>query len=117
MKTTVKKTSQKGRGIFAEVDFKKGDIIEVCQLILMDLKDVHGALEAYVYHYSGDTAAIALGNGSLYNHAEDPNCEFYFNYTKKVLILRAIKSIKKGQEITLNYGYTEEEKKNFGIHY
>ncbi len=115
MKTFVKDTRLKGRGVFAAADIKKNELIEACHLILMDLNDVHGSLESYIYEYSTNTAAIALGNGSLYNHSDDPNSEFDFDFKKKILKVRAKKMIMKGSEITVDYGYSEEEKKRFGI--
>ncbi len=115
MKTFVKDTSLKGRGVFAATDIKKNELIEACHLILMDLNDVHGALESYIYEYSSKTAAIALGHGSLYNHSDDPNSEFEFDFKKRILKVRAVKTILKGSEITVDYGYSEEEKRRFGI--
>lgn len=115
MKTIVKKTPRKGRGVFAQDSFKGGEVLEKCQLIIMELSDVQGILEGYVFGYDDTRAALALGNGSLINHSDHPNCEAYFDSKKELLIIRALKDIKKGQEVTINYGYTEEEKKRFGI--
>lgn len=115
MKTFVKDTRLKGRGVFAATDIKKNELIETCHLILMDLNDVQGALESYVYEYTPKTAAIALGHGSLYNHSDEANSEFDFDYKKKLLKVRAKKLIIKGSEITVDYGYSEDEKKRFGI--
>lgn len=115
MKTEIRLTSQKGRGIFAIADIRPGEIIEVCQLILTDMDDIQGVLEAYIFQYKKNVAAVALGNGSLYNHSDKPNAEFYFNYRNKVLVFRALKKIASNSEITVNYGYTAEEKKQFAI--
>lgn len=115
MKTFVKDTYLKGRGVFATTDIKKNELIESCHLILMDLNDVQGILESYVYEYTPKTAAIALGHGSLYNHSDDANSEFSFDFKKKLLKVRAKKMITRGSEITVDYGYSEDEKKRFGI--
>ncbi len=115
MKTEIRHTPQKGRGIFALADIRPGEIIETCQLILMEMDEIQGVLEAYIFQYKKKVAAVALGNGSLYNHSDRPNAEFYFNYKKKVLIFRALKKIAAQSEITVNYGYTASEKKQFAI--
>jgi SET domain-containing protein len=115
MKTEIKQTPKKGRGIFATAEISPGEIIETCQLILMDLNEVRGVLEGYIFQYKKNVAAVALGNGSLYNHSDKPNAEFYFNFQKKVLIFRALKKIAANSEITVNYGYTASEKKQFSI--
>ena len=115
MKTEIRYTLEKGRGVFATADIAPGEIIEVCQLILMAMDDIQGVLEAYIFQYKKDVAAVALGNGSLYNHSDRPNTEFYFNFKKKVLIFRALKRISANTEITVNYRYTPSEKKRFSI--
>jgi len=115
MKTEIRQTRDKGRGVFANADIAPGEIIEVCQLILVDMSDIQGILEAYIFEYKKNVAALALGNGSLYNHSDRPNAEFYFNYKKKVLIFRALKPIAADSEITVNYRYTASEKKQFSI--
>ena len=113
--TTVKTTPKKGRGVFANTDINKGQLIESCELILLDEADVGVTLEGYIYQYTKSKLALALGNGSLYNHSDDSNSEFYFDHAKKLLSGRALKNIKAGTEITLNYGYTESDKKRFKI--
>ena len=115
MKTEIRQTPQKGRGLFAIADISPGEIIETCQLILTKMDEIQGVLEAYIFQYKKNVAAVALGNGSLYNHSDRPNAEFYFNYKKKVLIFRALKKISANTEITVNYGYTASEKKQFAI--
>ena len=114
-KTAIRKDPLKGRGVFAIEGFKRGELVECCELILMDLKEVRDTLEGYVYQYSKNKAAVALGNGSLFNHSKKANCEFYFHYAKKLLYVRAKKLIPPGQEITINYGYDTALKERFKI--
>jgi uncharacterized protein len=115
MKTKVLKDPKKGRGLYAKEEFSTGEIIEVCELILMNIEEVRDTLESYVYQYSRNTVAIALGNGSLLNHCNKSNSEFYFNYKKRQLFIKARKRILPGEEITINYGYDSELKKRFNI--
>jgi SET domain-containing protein len=115
MKTEVKKIPSKGRGVFATDSIQKGELIEICELLLMPEEELPDSLESYVFEYNRATIAVALGHGSLYNHSSRPNCTFDFNFRKKVLVFKALRSIHKGEEITIDYGYTREEKKRFGI--
>lgn len=115
MKTKVLKDKRKGRGLYANTEISKGELIEVCELILMDMEEVQDSLEGYVYGYSRNKAAIALGNGSLLNHSDKSNSDFYFNYRKKQLCITAKKKISPGEEITINYGYDQKTKRKFRI--
>lgn len=115
MKTLIKKDQKKGRGVFASEKITKGELIEACHLILMDLDDVSGALEGYVYQYTDDKAAVALGNGSLLNHSDEANSDFYFDYRKKMLLIEAVRTIHPGEEITINYRYAPQDRERFNI--
>lgn len=115
MKIVIKKDPVKGRGVYASQDIAKGEVIEICELIVIKLQDVPPDLEGYVYHYNKSKAAVALGNGSLYNHSKKANCDFYYNPRKSHLYIRAKKAIKKGTEVTINYRYDASTKKRFNI--
>lgn len=116
MKISIRKSPKKGRCVYAARKIKKGELVESCHLILMSLEDVAGTLEGYVYQYSRNTAAVALGNGSLFNHSDEANCEFYFDYKKKMLLIRAMRTIEAGEEVTINYRYSPQDKQRFHIH-
>lgn len=115
MKLTIGHDKVKGRGVFTEEEIQKGQVIEVCELLLMKLEEVPDVLEGYVYQYNQKQAAVALGNGSLYNHNSRANSEFSFDHRKKLLILRAKRLIKPQEEITINYGYNKSQKRKFRI--
>jgi SET domain-containing protein len=115
MNTEIRVHPKKGRGVFALDKVKKGDLVETCHLIIMDLMDISGPLEGYVYQFSKEKVAIALGNGSLYNHNDHANCEFSFDYKNKMLLIRAIKNILPEEEITINYRYSKEDREKFQI--
>lgn len=105
----------KGRGVYAAEFIKRGNLIEVCHILLIPVKDAIDALDPYVFSYNRNHLALALGNGSLFNHAEGPNAYCFFDDKKKTLTFMAKKDIRSQEEITINYGYTKAEKKKFGI--
>lgn len=115
IKVHIRHDPRKGRGVFADQAVMDQQLIEVCELLLMDMHEVGETLEAYVYQYNKKLVAVALGNGSLYNHSDHPNSRFYFNYRKKLLYIEAIRKIEKGEELTVDYGYTAEEKLKFKL--
>jgi uncharacterized protein len=97
------------RGIIASRDIRKGEVIEKCPLILYPVSQddliEKTVLGKYYYDWSKEYGCIVLGYGSLINHSYTPNTKYYHNYTSKVLTYRAIKDIKKGEEILVNYNW------------
>ena len=98
-----------GRGVFAQKRIKSGTIFEECPVIKMKLQEMtvrkHMLLNYYAFmideehEYTG----IALGYGSLYNHADDYNAIYYYDNDKELMIFEALQPIAMHQEITINY--------------
>lgn len=105
----------KGRGVFALRDFRVGEIIESCPVLVFDTKGRKNLEKTQLSHYiypwrSTRGAALVLGFGSLYNHSFSPNADWKQNFRTKSMVYRTIKSIKKGQEITVNYNGEPDDK-------
>ena len=102
-------TKNKGRGVFTSIDLKEGDTIEICPVILIPKAELPIIHRTFLHDYyflwgsSMDQCVITLGYGSLYNHATYPNANFILDLEKKTVDIFAIKDIKKGSEITINY--------------
>lgn len=111
----IKKDPIKGRGVYAGEFIAKGEIIEICELLLIPVTEQIDSLESYVFSYNKNFVALALGNGSLYNHTNSPNASCYFEFSKRLLVFEAKKDIPADTEITINYGYTFADRKKFGI--
>ncbi len=114
----IKDTSEKGRGVFTRIEVKKGTIIEQCPILKIpkaELPIIHRTILHDYYFLWGeelDQAVIALGYGSIYNHAIDCNADFILDFTKDFIEIVAIDDIKAGEEITINYhGEPGEEEK------
>lgn len=104
----VKRIPKKGRGVFALKDFKEGDIIESAPVLIFTPKErkhlEKTLLNYYIYPWrSTRGASLALGFGSIYNHSFSPNADWKQNFRTQSMVYRAIKNIKKGEEITVNY--------------
>lgn len=110
------KATKFGRGIFSTRRYSAGDVIEMCQLIILDKNDRLKIDDTKLYDYyfswgsSDDQATIALGNGSLYNHSYSPNAKYVKKFKENEIHFIAIKTIKVGDEILVNYNGDPESK-------
>lgn len=112
----VKESAGKGRGVFAQRDFKKGEIIESSPVIVLPSEEIDSLELTQLYNYyfawgpESKDAAIALGYGSLYNHSYTPNARYYKDFEKRLLKYVCIKDIQTDEEITINYNWDPEDK-------
>lgn len=100
----------KGRGVFTSKILKKGELIEICPVIELSYKE-HQKLSghilenyAFVWNTRKRSVAILLGFGSLYNHSSKPNADYIKKLSDGVMVFKALKNIKAGEEITIDYG-------------
>lgn len=105
---TLKKVKGKGFTVVATKNFAIGDIIERCPVLILTPKErkqcEKTTLTYYIYPWKSEkSAAVVLGYGSLINHSYTPNTDWIPNFKTKRMIYKVIKTIKKGQEITVNY--------------
>lgn len=100
------------RGILALRDLKKGELIEPCPLILIKHRShqtrINGnptdsLLDNYYYDWNRTHWCIPLGYGVLYNHSYHPNARYVFDHKNELINYVAIRDIKKGEEIFINY--------------
>ena len=106
-----------GRGVFARVAIKKGEIIESCPVIEIpkyDTSSRESILVTYIYYLgkNKERPMLALGFGSIYNHSYQPNAQYKERYKEKVIDYIAIKEIKKDEEITVNYSQGNNQDKS-----
>jgi len=112
----VKESPGKGRGVFAQRNFKKGEVIEISPVIVFSAEEIDSLeltqLCNYYFAWGPDSkdAAIALGYGSLYNHSYTPNARYYKDFDNSLLKYVCIRDIRKDEEITINYNWDPEDK-------
>jgi SET domain-containing protein len=104
-----------GRGVFADQRIRKGEVVEVCPVILLSKVDEAKLATTIMDHYvfvwgkNKQDACIALGFGCLYNHSSKPNavgCEV--NAQTQIEIV-ALRDIEKGEQILIDYQWEEDE--------
>lgn len=110
------KKSRYGRGIFATRTIQKGVLIHEAPVIVCP-NDEYRKLQKTVlrnYYFNWgenyDHVAIALGYGSLFNHSYTPNAVFENNLKKETVDFFALKKIKAGEEILVNYNGDPNDK-------
>lgn len=98
-----------GNGVFTGAPILRGDLIEICPVLVMKEGEMALLDKTTLYDYYflwGDDekqCAIALGYGSLYNHFAPSNADYFMYYEEKYIEIIAVKHIKAGEEITINY--------------
>jgi SET domain-containing protein len=96
-----------GRGVFAVRDFKAGEVVEVCEVLIIPKKDIKwiDKTELYDHYYawSEGRAVLALGLGSMYNHSYNPNCKYRVKLNLNKIEFKSLQAINKGQELLINY--------------
>jgi len=91
-------------GVFASKDIQEGEIIEECPVALRDHYDEKEDHFSYVVSDHGEQYVVtAFGLGSLYNHKNIPNANWYFDTIEKILVIYALTDIKTNEEICINY--------------
>jgi len=107
MRTRVNKSKIHGKGIFASDNIPKGRVIEVCDIIPLTQRDTRiinkTSLYDYYFGWKSRGGAIALGNGSLYNHSYEPNAKYKKDVSKSKIVFVSVRPIRRGEEITVNY--------------
>ncbi|MEO7044931.1 MAG: SET domain-containing protein-lysine N-methyltransferase [Ferruginibacter sp.] len=109
-KLLIKEIKGKGRGVFCTQLIKKEEIIEVCALLAFPVEDTEilltSQLADYFFNFNKDdnTLCLALGFGSLYNHAMYSNAAYHVNSESSAIHFYAIQDIFPLTEICINYG-------------
>ncbi len=112
----IESSPKRGRGVFTSKNISKGTIIEVSPVIVLTEKERKTIEKTLLFHYVFEwgndkkKAAMALGYISLYNHSYDANCEYEMEFAKKIMTIKTVRNIKKGEELFINYNAVPNDK-------
>lgn len=102
-------TAEMGRGVFTSENIGKGTVIEISPVIVMPggerkLLD-QTLLHDYIFEWGDDrkSCCMALGYVPLYNHSYRSNCEYEMDFDENVISVKAVRFIRAGEEIFINY--------------
>ena len=101
----------KGRGVFANRDFEKGEVVERCPVLLMPipLQQLPEEVKSLLFSWrrlAGTPQirhALALGFGSMYNHDNPANMRYEAERYNQVLTFITVRRVAKDEELTINY--------------
>lgn len=102
-------TASMGRGVFTSVDIQSGTIVEVSPVIVMTWDERklldQTQLHDYIFEWGSDEqqCCMALGYLAVYNHSYMSNCEYEMNFENESISIKAVHSIKAGEELFINY--------------
>lgn len=102
-------TSQKGRGVFTNERIPANTVVEIAPVIVMKKTDREHIdktlLHDYIFEWGKekDKCAMALGLIPIYNHSYKSNCEYYMDFDDDLMMIKTVRTIKKGEELTINY--------------
>ena len=107
-------SSKKGKGLFAKEEIRKGKIIDIAHVVLIpnnDYKQINKTLVSnYCFEWkspkykSENKMALAMSVCQFMNHSYNPNVIYEYDYRNDTIKFKAIKTIKKDEELTINYG-------------
>jgi SET domain-containing protein len=111
-------TTKMGRGVFTTEDIPAGTVIEVSPVVVMSREERalldKTLLHDYIFEW-GDKkrqCCMALGYVAVYNHSYRSNCEYEMDYDKRQISIHAMRYIKAGEELFINYnGNWNDDKK------
>lgn len=116
----IAETKLKGRGMFCHEIIAADTVIEVSPVIVMPGRDREHLdktlLHDYIFEWTPEgrekMCCMALGNIPIYNHSYTSNCEYFMDYEEHTMMIKAVRDIPAGEEITINYnGDWNDEKK------
>jgi hypothetical protein len=100
----------KGRGAFAARAHAEGEVVERCPVLLFEgsFSSVPDAVRQVLFNWGVLAGArhahcLALGYGSLYNHANPANMRYEADAAARVLKFVAVRHIDADEELTINY--------------
>jgi hypothetical protein len=101
----------KGRGVFAARAHAEGETVELCPVVLFSgmFGSVPEEVRMLLFNWAvlaevdRSTHCLALGYGSLYNHANPANMRYVADTAEATLRFIAVRAIARDEELTVNY--------------
>ena len=107
----------RGRGVFTRENLPAGSIVEIAPVIVMSPEERilldKTRLHNYIFLWGPDEkqCCVALGYVSIYNHDYRSNAEYEMDFETDSIRIKAVREIKNGEEIFINYNGTWNDDK------
>ena len=102
-------TENMGRGVFTSQNIEEGTVIEISPVIVMSREERklldQTLLHDYIFEWGAkkDLCCMAMGYVPVYNHSYRSNCEYEMDFTNTCISIKAVRFIKTGEELFINY--------------
>jgi len=102
-------SDRRGRGVFSLRNIPANTIIEVSPVLVFSSAErkiiEKTKLFDYIFEWgkSKKQGCLALGYVSLYNHAYESNCDYEMDFEHRLVTIRTVRKISKGEELFINY--------------
>ena len=113
----IAESHNRGRGVFSSENLPAGKLIETSPVIIMSREERllldQTLLHDYIFLWGKDESkcCLALGYISVYNHDYHSNAEYEMDFAAKTIHIKTVRTIKKGEEIFINYNGTWNDEK------
>ncbi len=98
-----------GKGVFTSEDIKAETVVEISPVVVMSEEERklldQTRLHDYIFEWGHEKkqCCMALGFVPIYNHSYESNCEYEMDYETESISIRAVKNIRAGEELFINY--------------
>jgi hypothetical protein len=102
-----------GYGVFTTHFIPADTTIEECHHLRINKEDCSGIIDDYVYGLApgdkdsdkeSECYSLPLGWGSIFNHADQHNTEYWHDKDRDLIIFYTIKDVTAGEQLFINYG-------------
>lgn len=113
MKYHIKMTQDMGRGLYPIRNLYKGEIVSICEILVLSQNDTLNVnktdLQYYTFKYNQMQDCLVLGDGEIFNHANDSNVSYELvshsenGQDRMRMIFVAKRDIGVGEQLMINY--------------
>jgi SET domain-containing protein len=102
-------TDAMGRGVFTTENIEAGTVVEIAPVIVMSGEERtlldKTLLHNYIFEWgdNNEQCCMALGYVPIYNHSYQSNCEYEMDFAEELIHIKAVRFIKAGEELFINY--------------
>ena len=105
----IAETQSMDRGVFTSEAIQAGTVVETSPVIVMEGANREQLdqtpLHDYIFEWGEhkEQCCMALGYIPIYNHSYESNCEYEMDYRHRQISIKAMRDIKAGEELFINY--------------
>ena len=113
MKYYIKTSQEMGRGLYPLRTIYKGEIVSICEILVLSQNDTVKVndtdLKFYTFKFNETQDCLVLGDGEIFNHADDSNVSYELvshdeNFqTRYRMIFVAKRDIPPSEQLLINY--------------